>query len=40
MNDKDLEIFNFDQTKDQFIGEVGTVKRTLYERELKKELVA
>jgi len=40
MNDKDLDFFTFDQIKDDFIGEVGTLKRTLYERELKKDLVA
>jgi hypothetical protein len=31
MNDKGLEMFTFHQIKDEFIGEVGTVKRTLYE---------
>lgn len=31
----ELEIFTFDQIKDEFIGEIGTDSRTLYEQELK-----
>jgi len=38
-NKKDLEIFTFDQIKDEFIGEVGTVKRLLYEQELQLEIL-
>ena len=37
--EKDLEMFSFDQIKDEFIGETGTVKRTLYEQELQKEMI-
>ncbi len=32
---KKLEVYTLDQIKDEFIGEVGTEKRTLYEQELK-----
>ena len=32
---KKLEMYTLDQIKDEFIGEVGTEKRTLYEQELK-----
>jgi len=32
---KDLQMFSFESIKDEFIGEVGTVKRTLYEQELQ-----
>ena len=32
---KDLEIFTFDQIKDEFIGEIGSTKRTKYEQELQ-----
>ena len=34
---KELEMFSFDQIKDEFIGEIGTEKRTLYEQELQLE---
>ena len=34
-----LEIFSFDQIKDEFIGKEGTVKRTLYEQELQMEII-
>jgi len=27
----ELEMFSFDQIKDEFIGEIGTEKRTQYE---------
>jgi len=37
--EKELEMFSFDQIKDEFIGEVGTVKRTLYEQELQMEIL-
>ena len=37
--EKKLEMFTFDQIKDEFIGEVGTVKRTLYEQELQLEIL-
>lgn len=37
--DKELEMFSFDQIKDEFIGEAGTEKRTLYEQELKMEIL-
>ncbi|NBL64550.1 helix-turn-helix domain-containing protein [Flavobacterium sp. NST-5] len=36
---KALEIFTFDQIKDEFIGEVGTERRTQYEQELQFELM-
>ncbi len=35
----ELEIFTFDQIKNEFIGEVGTERRTQYERELQFELM-
>jgi len=38
-NEKELEIFTFDQIKDEFIGEVGTMKRSLYEQELQMEIL-
>ena len=34
-----LEMFSFDQIKDEFIGKEGTVKRTLYEQELQMEII-
>ena len=34
-----LEMISFDKIKDEFIGEVGTVKRTLYEQELQLEML-
>lgn len=36
---KKLEMFSFDQIKDEFIGKVGTEKRTLYEQELQLEVI-
>lgn len=36
---KKLEIFTFDQIKDEFIGEIGTENRTLYEQELQLEIM-
>lgn len=38
--EKKLEIFSFDEIKDEFIGAVGTVKRTLYEQELQMEILS
>ena len=38
--EKELEMFSFDSIKDEFIGEVGTVKRTLYEQELQMEILS
>lgn len=37
--EKELEIFSFDSIKDEFIGVIGTTKRTLYEQELQMEVV-
>ena len=37
--DKELEMFTLGQIKDEFIGEVGTMKRTLYEQELQMEII-
>jgi HTH-type transcriptional regulator / antitoxin HipB len=36
---KELEMFTFNQIKDEFIGEVGTEKRTQYEQELQLEIL-
>ena len=36
---KELEMFSFDQIKNEFIGEIGTEKRTLYEQELQLEVM-
>lgn len=36
---KELEMFTFDQIKDEFIGETGTEKRTQYEQELQLEIL-
>ena len=36
---KELEMFTFDQIKDEFIGEIGTEKRTRYEQELQAEIL-
>ncbi|MRN16639.1 XRE family transcriptional regulator [Riemerella anatipestifer] len=38
-NNKELEIFTLDQIKNEFIGEIGTEKRTQYEQELQVELL-
>lgn len=32
-------MFSFDKIKNEFIGEVGTVKRTLHEQELQMEIL-
>ena len=37
--ENELELFTFDQIKNEFIGEVGTAKRTLYEQELQLEVI-
>ncbi|MFV8326846.1 hypothetical protein [Flavobacterium sp. ZS1P14] len=37
--EKELEMFTFDQIKNEFIGENGSVKRTLYEQELQMEII-
>ena len=37
--EKELEMFSFDEIKDEFIGEVGTEKRSLYEQELQMEIL-
>ena len=36
---KELEMFTFDQIKDEFIGEIGTEKRMQYEQELQLEIM-
>lgn len=36
---KKLETFTFDQIKDEFIGEIGSTKRTKYEQELQLEIL-
>ena len=36
---KEFEMFTFDQIKDEFIGEIGTEKRTHYEQELQLEMM-
>lgn len=37
--ENELEMFSFEEIKDEFIGEVGTEKRTLYEQELQMEIL-
>lgn len=36
---KELKMFTLDQIKDEFIGEIGTQKRTQYEKELQLEVL-
>jgi len=36
---KELKTYSFDQIKDEFIGEIGTEKRTHYEQELQLEIL-
>jgi len=36
---RELEMFSFDQIKDEFIGEIGTEKRIQYEQELQAEVL-
>ena len=38
--DNELEMSTFDQIKDEFIGEIGTEKRTQYEQELQMEVLS
>lgn len=37
--ENELEMFSFDQIKDEFIGESGTAQRTIYEQELKMAIL-
>jgi DNA-binding XRE family transcriptional regulator len=39
IKNKELKMFSLDQIKDEFIGEIGTEKRTQYEQELQLEVV-
>jgi plasmid maintenance system antidote protein VapI len=39
IKNKELEMYSFDQIKDEFIGEIGTERRTLYEQELQLEVL-
>ena len=39
MENKELQVFTFDQIKDEFIGEKGTEKRQVYEQELQLEVL-
>ena len=36
---KELKMYSFDQIKDEFIGEIGSEKRTQYEQELQLEVL-
>jgi plasmid maintenance system antidote protein VapI len=36
---KEFKMYSFDQIKDEFIGEIGTEKRTHYEQELQLEIL-
>ncbi|MEZ4917054.1 MAG: helix-turn-helix transcriptional regulator [Chitinophagales bacterium] len=36
---KELKMYTLDQIKNEFIGEIGTEKRTLYEQELQLEVL-
>ena len=36
---KELQMFTFDQIKDEFIGEAGTEKRIRYEQKLQLEIL-
>ena len=38
-NEKELEMFTLDQIKNEFIGEVGSEKRTIYEQELQLAVI-
>jgi DNA-binding XRE family transcriptional regulator len=38
-NEKELEMFSFEEIKNEFIGDVGTAKRTIYEQELQLEIL-
>lgn len=37
--EKEMEMFTFEEIKNEFIGKVGTEKRTLYEQELQIEIL-
>ena len=37
--ENELEMFSFDQIKDEFIGESGTAQRTIYEQELQMAIL-
>ncbi len=37
--ENDLAMFSFDEIKDEFIGQVGSHKRTIYEQELQLEVL-
>ncbi len=39
MENKELKMFTFDQIKNEFVGEIGTDKRTQYEQELQIEVL-
>lgn len=39
VKNKELEMFTFEQIKDEFIGKIGTEKRTQYEQELQLEIL-
>lgn len=39
VKNNELEMFTIDQIKDEFIGEIGTPKRTQYEQELQLEVL-
>lgn len=36
---EELKLYTFDRIKDEFIGEIGTDKRTRYEQELQLEVL-
>lgn len=36
---EELKLYTFDRIKDEFIGEIGTEKRTKYEQELQLEVL-
>lgn len=36
---KELEMFSFEQIKNEFVGEIGTPKRNQYEQELQLEIL-
>ena len=39
MENKEFKMFTLDQIKDEFIGEKGTEKRTIYDQELQLEVL-
>lgn len=38
-NNNELKMYSFDQIKDEFIGEIGSEKRTEYEQELQLTVI-